>query len=306
MTGRVALRIEPVAADDTRRSFGGTLTLVDPDAPVFGLAEVSGWRGDGVFESVSVVDGRAAQCDAHIARLVRSARLSDLPEPNAAQWRRAVTEAAAACGPGQWAMKLVLWRPPARGVSGGAAEAGVATRTPVAWITAVPAPDHTRARRDGVRVITLDRGLDSGVAARAPWLLRGAKTFSYAVNTAAMREARRRGADEVLFVSSDGVVLEGATSSVVLRVHGRYVSPAADAGVLPGTTQQALFAHLSGQGADAAVETVHVTTLASVDAAWLVSSVRLAVPVVSIDGRGVPIDGETTASFNRFLLNPDR
>ena len=49
-----------------------------------------------------------------------------------------------------------------------------------------------------------------------PWLLAGAKTLSYAVNMAALRHAERHGAGDVIFVSSDGYVLEGPRSTVVI------------------------------------------------------------------------------------------
>jgi 4-amino-4-deoxychorismate lyase len=41
-----------------------------------------------------------------------------------------------------------------------------------------------------------------------------------------------------------------------------------------------------------------------VDAAWLVSSVRLAAPITAIDGAALPVDAEFTASLNAYLLSP--
>ena len=39
-------------------------------------------RGDGVFETLLVRDGAACLLEAHLARLMHSARLLDLPEPD--------------------------------------------------------------------------------------------------------------------------------------------------------------------------------------------------------------------------------
>ena len=139
--------------------------------------------------------------------------------------------------------------------------------------------------RDGIRVVTLDRGYDSGAPARAPWLLLGAKTLSYAVNMAAIREAKRRGADDAIFVSSDGIVLEAPTASLILRVGDRFVTPAPTGGILQGTTQLSLFEHGSrSRASTTAYETSRRRSSRRADAAWLVSSVRLAAPITAIDG----------------------
>ena len=71
-------------------------------------------------------------------------------------------------------------------------------------------------RRDGVSAVTLDRGLPANGVDAMPWLLAGAKTLSYAVNMAALRHAARQGAGDVIFVSSDGYILEGPRSTVVI------------------------------------------------------------------------------------------
>ncbi|GAA5032957.1 aminotransferase class IV [Microbacterium fluvii] len=292
MASRFALVIDPAAADDLRTDFAETFTVIDPSAPALSVGELSTQRGDGIFESIGVVDGHAQEVGPHLERLAHSASLCDLPAPHLEQWRQAIAQAAASAGAGEQVIKLIL----SRGIEHGP--------TPTAWVTAAPAADFSAQRTAGIRVVTLDRGFDSGAPARAPWLLLGAKTLSYAVNMAAIREAHRRGADDAVFVSSDGVLLEAPTASVILRQGDRFVTPAPGAGILHGTTQLSLFAHLEALGFATAYETVPASALPRADAAWLVSSVRLAAPLTSVDGTAIPVDAELTASVNRYLLSP--
>ncbi len=213
MAWRFALVIDPAASDDEGVDYRDTLHEIDPHGPALGVGELSAQRGDGVFESLGVVDGHPQEVGPHLARLAHSAALCDLPAPNLAQWRVAIERVAREAGAGENVMKLLL----SRGVEHGPA--------PTAWITLADAPDNTSGRTTGVAVATLDRGYALDVPARAPWLLLGAKTLSYAVNMAAIREAKRRGADDAVFVTSDGYLLEAPTASVVLRVGDRFVTP---------------------------------------------------------------------------------
>jgi 4-amino-4-deoxychorismate lyase len=292
MAWRYALLIEPAASDDTRADFASTFSPVDPSAPALSIGELSTQRGDGIFESIGVVDGHPQEVEAHLQRLAHSAEICDLPAPNLAQWAQAVTAAARECPPGECAIKLIL----SRGVEHGPA--------PTAWATVATASDNTAARRDGIRVVVLDRGFDSEAPARAPWLLLGAKTLSYATNMAALREARRRGADDAVFVASDGVLLEAPTASLVLRHGDRFTTPSPGVGILHGTTQLSLFAHLESRGFETAYETLPASALADADAAWLVSSVRLAAGITSVDGTPLPYDADFTRELNEYLLSP--
>ncbi len=287
-----ALMIDPATAEDTRTDFSATFATVDPSAPALTVGELSTQRGDGIFESIGVVDGHAQEVEPHLQRLAHSAALCDLPTPHLPQWRQAIARAAAACGPGESVIKLIL----SRGIEHGP--------TPTAWVTSSTAADFTDARTRGIQVVTLDRGYDIDASARAPWLLMGAKTLSYAVNMAALREAHRRGADDAIFVSSDGFVLEAPTASLILRRGDTFVTPAPHGGILHGTTQLSLFDHLAAQGLDTAYETIPVADLAGSDAAWLVSSVRLAAPISRIDEKSVPMDVAFTASINDYLRSP--
>ncbi len=289
MATTFALMIQPAEADADRTDFADTFASVDPEAPALSVGELSTQRGDGIFESIGVVDGHPQEVDAHLDRL--AARICDLPAPNLAQWRAAIAAVAAHAPAGESVIKLIL----SRGIEHGP--------TPTAWVTLAPAADFTAVRTNGIRVVTLDRGYDSTVPARAPWLLLGAKTLSYAVNMAALREARRRGADDAIFVTTDGFVLEAPTASLVLRRGDRFITPAPTGGILHGTTQLSMFAYLEERGYESGYEQITTTSLATIDAAWLVSSVRLAAPITSIDGSSIPTDAAFTADLNAYLLS---
>ncbi len=290
MTSRFALIIDPVAADEQRDDYADTFRVVDPSAPALSIGELSTQRGDGIFETIGVVDGHAQERGPHLDRLAHSAELCELPAPNREQWLQAIERAAAECGPGEWGIKLIL----SRGIEHGPA--------PTAWVTASPAADFSGARTKGITVVTLDRGIDSEAPARAPWLLLGAKTLSYAVNMAAIRAAHARGADDAVFVASDDVLLEAPTASVVLRFGDRFVTPKPGAGILHGTTQISLFSHLAERGHETSYETLPGAALADADQAWLVSSVRLAAPITAVDGVPKAVDAEFTAALNAYLL----
>jgi len=261
---------------------------VDPRMPVLSVLDAGATRGDGVFETVGVMDGRPQSLEAHLERLARSAALLDIPAPDLELWRLASMTAAQRVPNGvQGALKLVL----TRGSEG--------SDEPTGWLAASVVGDQAE-RRDGIRVVTLDRGL-STAAAQLPWLLAGAKTLSYAVNMAALREARRRGADDVVFVSSDGFVLEGPTSSVVARFGDRIVTPDPGIGILAGTSQSSAFEFFSNRGLATEYSRLRAEQLPASDALCLVSSVRLAAPVVSLDGAPRTVD-PLTEPLNDWLL----
>ena len=181
-------------------------------------------------------------------------------------------------------------------------EIGQAPLQPVGWAMAYPTIDHTAERTEGLAVVTLDRGVASDAMARAPWLLLGAKTLSYAVNRSVVREAHRRGADDVLFVSSDGHALEGPSSSLIAVLDGAWVTPPASEGILAGTTQADLYAWAEPVGIRTEVRPILASELLDAAGAWLTSSSRLAAPIRTLDGRRLPVDAALTARMNDFLL----
>lgn len=269
---------------------GAGYTRADPAAPHLRVDDLGASRGDGVFETIGVFDGQPRQLEPHLARFARSAALLGLPAPRLEVWRAAVLEAIETAGPStDLAVKTVL----TRGVEG--------AQTCTGWLLAFAIGNMEAARSNGVRVVTLDRGYASDVAVTSPWLLQGAKYTSYAVNMAALREARRQGADDAVFLSSDGFVLEAPTATVVLREGDTLITPATDQGILPGTTQEEVFAFAAARGLRTQARPVPESELRAATQVWLCSSVRLCAPVRSIDGRPLDVDQALTADLLAYL-----
>jgi len=275
----------------------------DVAAPQLSVLDLGVTRGDGIFETISLGNGHLQALEPHLARFAHSAAMLDLPTPDADHWRAAIVEVAAhLVDPSgkpvdEGFVKIVM----TRGVEGGSGSLLPGAMAPTGWALAAVAPDHGPARRNGIRVILLDRGYRHDIAQTSPWLLAGAKTLSYAINRGVYREAARRSADDALFVSSDGFLLEGAVSNLVLKRGQTLLTPRTDLGILAGTTQADIFTWASGRGFATEYAMLTVDDLAGADAAWLVSSGRHAAPIRAVDGVERSIDTELTSEINAYL-----
>ncbi len=101
---------------------------------------------------------------------------------------------------------------------------------------------------------------------------------------AAQRHAHALGADDVVFTSLEGQLLEGPTSTVVWAAGGTLHTPPLETGILEGTTMTRLFARSREDGWHTAVTSGTVDDLHAADAVWLVSGVRGAATVHTLDG----------------------
>ncbi|WP_156747886.1 aminodeoxychorismate lyase [Mycobacterium sp. E3198] len=254
-----------------------------PGTPLLHADDLAAVRGDGIFETLLIRDGRACLVESHLQRLTHSAKLMDLPAPDLPGWRHAIEEATRRWVAGtadEGAMRLIY----SRGREGGS--------PPSAYVMINPVPERvTAVRRDGLSAITLDRGLPANAADAMPWLLAGAKTLSYAVNMAALRHADRQGAGDVIFVSSDGYILEGPRSTVVIATDVGadrtpcLLTPPPWYPILRGTTQQALFEVARAKGYDCDYRALRAADLHAAQGIWLISSMTLAARVHTLDGR---------------------
>ncbi len=262
--------------------------VVRADHPVVRADDLGLTRGDGIFDATRVVtdcDGRSVveHLDRHLARLTRSARTVELPEPDLGAITGLVADALAAwTTPGEAALKIIH----TRGLEHGA--------TPSATTLLTITQSEPGGRRP-LAVASLARGYASDTFTQAPWLLGGAKLLSYAVHTSSRREAARRGADDALFVSSDGYALEAPTSSLLWVVDGAVrTTPTGGTGILGSVTVEVLWQWAAGEGIPFETALIRPEDLYEVTGAWLASSVRGVCPISTLDGVPVPVSEEWT------------
>ncbi|WP_062202908.1 aminotransferase class IV [Demequina salsinemoris] len=275
--------------------------VIDPETPIATATDLGLTRGDGVFETVGVHHGRMLDLEPHLERLAQSARLMDLPSPDLAAFRMAITLAVGDLldnlerTPVTALCKIVYTRgeedalaaPPGR---------------PLGFALAYDFPDPTEARREGTSAVTLTRGYPLGIGETAPWLTIGAKTLSYSVNMAALRHARTLGAEEVLFITTDGYVLEAPRSTLLIRQGEVISTPAVTGGLLHGTAQRAAFEAFESLGLTCEYRDIHHDELATADALWLADSGFLLRPLHTLDGRRYKVDERLTTAAIRLIL----
>src|ERR1700716_3845993 len=63
-------------------------TLAAPDGTHIRVDDLGLLRGDGIFETILVVDGRPRELGPHLDRFARSAAMLDLPKPDLATWEQ--------------------------------------------------------------------------------------------------------------------------------------------------------------------------------------------------------------------------
>jgi 4-amino-4-deoxychorismate lyase len=248
-------------------------------------------RGEAVFEAMRVYGGRPFRLGAHLARLAASAAAIDLPLP--AGLEDLAGREVAAAGGGDAVLRLICTKGP-EGSGGGPAAFAICTDIPASF---------EEERRRGLRLVLLTTATDPLVRAASPWLLPGVKTISYAVNMAAQREARARGADDAVLVGLGGELLEAPTANLWWRIGDTLHTPSLELGILAGITRAVLCDLAPGLNLKVLDGVFTAEALAAADEAFLSSSTREIMPVVQVDGAPIASGrpGPTAATLQSAL-----
>ena len=250
-----------LTAEEARAAIDGAVMPLDGAALALSDAGVA--RGDGVFETVGVWDGRPFRLSDHLDRLDASLRAMALPEAP-----RAEVEADVAA---------VL-----DGVRSDAALRIYMTASGTRVATISPLPDRAEIR-------TLRSQPAPWISPVATYAAAGAKSMSYAPNMTATRRAVLEGSDDALLVSvPDGYVLEGPTFGVVFVARDVVHVPDAALGIIDSISRRTLVEVADAAGLDVITGRWPLEALAEADEVVICSSLRGAVAVRQVDGWSYP------------------
>jgi branched-subunit amino acid aminotransferase/4-amino-4-deoxychorismate lyase len=244
--------------------------------------------GDGLFETLKAEGGRVQFLAEHLERLKASAGAFNLPFPGEVPWQERLARLLAANGldRGTARVKILL----SRGEAEGLGLPPDCQPTLVVW--AYPYTPPTPAEyAGGWRVVVFPEGRSTFVGRH--------KSLNYLFYLAARQFALDREAREALILEADGLVSEGAATSLVYLLQGRYYTPES-ASALPGVTVAALRRGLAGRGLTLAAHPTTVARLKAAHGLWLANSLLGLMPVASIDG--TPVLRSEAISFLQEVL----
>ena len=223
-----------------------------------------------------VIGGHVVQLDEHFRRLAASADALRFPPPSERAFRAAVAragrkvqsldEAALRC---LYVEDTARWRLVA---------------------TAGPIPPTTLRRREGARVITLDREL-----ARA---LPHHKLTSYAASIIGLRTAIAADAHEGLFLDRRGRILEGTATNVFAIAGNTLITAPNRAAILPGIVRAWVLDNAARVGLDVLEHAPTVDELRA--GSFLTGSLTTLAPIATLDRLSCRAPGRAFARLRRL------
>lgn len=241
--------------------------------------------GDGIFETLRAGAGHVAELPEHLARLHRSAAGLDieLPDDTDARIEGGIRELLAAEGldgaDGDASIRITVTRGAFHGR--GLLPPSLGTPPTVAiqaWPVTPPAPGHLDA---GLHLVA------SAVRRDPENPLATLKTTSRADYVHARLEARRAGADDALFLTTDGHLSEATSANVFLVRGDELATPDLACAILPGTTRSWILAWGLRVGLLPLESWLTTRDLVEADEAFLCSSVAGILPVTAFEGRPI-------------------
>lgn len=157
-----------------------------------------------------------------------------------------------------------------------------------------PCPELSAAHAAGGLKLSIARTLrrNPAEALNPAW-----KTGNYLNNLLGLREARARGADEVLFLNLAGEVTEAAVSNIGFVRDGRLVMPPLNAGILAGITRGLVAGAVAAEaGVGVEERTIRPDELGAFSECLLLSTTKDIVPVGAIDGQAYAVRSDSVTA----------
>jgi branched-chain amino acid aminotransferase len=233
--------------------------------------------GDGLFETLRADGGRVHFLKEHLERLQASAQTFRLPFPASIPWEERLGQLlfANALTQGPARLKILL----SRGVASGLGLPSDCRPTLVIWAQAYTPPTPTEYAAGWPLVLFPEP--------RSTFMGRH-KSLNYLFYLAARQYAEDHGAKEALICEADGLVSEGAATSLVYLHQGQFYTPEAKS-ALPGITLTVLRRGLITRGRTLKSRPTSISDLRAAQGLWLANSLMGLMPVAALDGTPLPL-----------------
>jgi branched-chain amino acid aminotransferase len=228
--------------------------------------------GDGLFETILVLNQKPLWGNMHFARLESGAQELGIPFDRDGL-DDAVAEVLNEAPRSHQVLRVTLTR--GSGVRGLGADGA----RPSLLITLDPFDPALMFQPVSLVTASVRRNPQS-VSARL-------KTLSYVDNIAAAREAAAQGAEDALLLNTKGHAACSTIANLFLLKGGTLVTPARDQGILTGVMRQALVHTAARLGLAVEERVVKPAELKKADAVFLTNSLRFIRPVTALDGRAL-------------------
>lgn len=235
----------------------------------FNLADRGLLLGDGLFETLPSFNGIAYRLEDHVKRMATDAECLGFPD------RMAIVETAvrelAAADKSPASIRVTMTRgagPRGLAISADAEPLIFATRAP--WLPLL-AFGETKLQTSSIR-----RNASSPLATM--------KTLSYLDNVMAMSEARVKGADDALMLSTDGCVACTSMANIFVLNGSTLSTPRRADAILPGVMRDMVLGLAPALGLEPVERALHSDDLYRADLVFVTNSLRLMTRVTLIDG----------------------
>ena len=224
-----------------------------------GYVDSNSWPlGSGLFETLRTENGSVQLLSRHMRRVIASARELSIPIPNEDVISQAIYELLAATPQAVGRLRLSF-----------SVERFVATHEKY-----VDDNDSFRA------ILGQHVGMPAG---------RQHKVFPYGARLDLLQSAIAVGCDEVILMDAEERVLEGAVSNFAFRIDGQWRTTPITSGILPGVLRAVAI-----EECGVVVKDLTRADVSRCEAAIVMSSLKIARPVATIDGRSLAIDSDVS------------
>ncbi len=220
-------------------------------------------QASGIFETIKTVDGKPISLNRHMRRAIDSARDLGISMPGEEALRKELLSFLAKSAHPLGRLRLCFWR-----------ESFSITHDEYVELT------------EPARVNFLSETVHGSQH----------KVFPYDDRFKILEAARDEGFDDSILFNRKNEVTETAISNLILRIADQWVTPPITSGLLPGVVRA-----IAIEECGVKVRSIHISEIADIESAFLVSSLRLAQPISHIGEMKLKI-GEASLELREQII----